>query len=134
MYSVSSRQELRISTLATLPASRGQAPSLAVDAECLELQFLNDLISFQCLNKSLSILCFFSCVHPSGPRLRVTTVVSACTEGMAQLLCWQLLNHHKLRLTVLKYGEIGVYLSTRDCNHGGAAAASPTAEPTLQQG
>lgn len=53
---------------------------------------------------------------------------------MAQLLLWQLLNHHKLQLAVQKYVEIGVYLSTRDCNHSGAAAASQTAEPTLQQG
>lgn len=56
-------------------------------------------------------------------------MVSAYTEGMAQLLLWQLLNHHKLWLTVLNYVEIGVYLSTWDCNHGGAAAASQTAEP-----
>lgn len=100
----------------------------------VKLQFLNDLISFQCLNKSLYIFCFFSCVCLSGPHLRVTTVVSACTEGMAQLLFWQLLNQHKLQLAALKYVEIGVYLSTWDCNHSGAAAASQTAEPTLQQG
>lgn len=61
-------------------------------------------------------------------------MVSACTEGMAQLLLWQLLNHHRLQLAVLKYVEIGVYLGTRGCNHGGAAAASQTAEPALEKG
>lgn len=91
-----------------LPASRGQAPRLAVDGECpLELQLSNDLAAF-CLG-------FYLSVQPSGSHLRVTTVVSACTEGMAQLLSQQLLNHHKLQLTVLKYVEIGVYLSTWDC-------------------
>jgi len=118
MYNVPSRRELTISTLETTsppPASRGQAPKLAVYSNCPpELQFLNDLTIFHCLNKLLSILCFISVSAPPA-LIPGWLVVSACTEGMAQLLLQQLLNQHKLQLTVLKYVEIGVYLRTWGC-------------------
>lgn len=120
MYNVPSRQELRISALeavSLLPASRGRAPKL-VDGECPLEDFIFSFrwsYQFSLFKQVAFYLVLYLFVHPSGSHGGVTAVVSACTEGMAQLLLWQLLTHHKLQLTVLKYVEIGAYLSTQDC-------------------